>query len=355
MNAVIELTRPTIEASWLAEPELRFADGHLDVDPKVGVSLWGPLSAGTARHPRHIRAGFVGRAPAVERVRDFLEEDLGIGVDGDLASQPFPGLKSSFGTSLVADDRLVETITAHELASIGSGKPRQRFESFVDLIDAKVRLLAERDRPPDIVFVALDDELLKSFKTVDYFENKQAHHRDLRRAIKARAMALRMPTQLIHETTTRRVPAGRRSLDHPAEIAWHLSTGLYFKAGGLPWGATGLDDGTCFVGIGFYRPLGDQSSLVSSVVQTFDDRGEGLVLRGQSFHWDERHQGRSPHLPAEAAAHLLSATIERYKAERRQAPRRVVVHKSSWFEPAERDGFVEALRSIPEFDLLALR
>jgi hypothetical protein len=352
---VIELVRPHIEATWLPEPELRFADGRLDTDPKVGISLWGPLSAGTGRHPQLIRVGMIGRSPALANVRAFIEEDMMLGVDGDRASQPFPGLDSAFGSRLIVDDGLIETITTGELGQLGTSSARQRFESFLSLVSAKIRLLAERDSPPDVVFIVFDQELDKEFRVVNYHENKQALHRDLRRAIKAEAMAVRMPTQLIHESTTRRAPLGRRSLDHPAEIAWHLATGLYFKAGGLPWGATGLEDGTCYVGVGFYRPMGDRSSLVSSVVQAFDDRGDGLVLRGQSFHWDERHRGRSPHLPAEAAAQLLGATIDRYRAERRQTPRRVVVHKSSWFEPAERDGFVDALKGIAEFDLLALR
>lgn len=355
MSNVINLVRPPISASWIEEPELRFADGGLDADPKVGISLWGPLSRSTARHPVEIRVGFIGRASAIANAQEFIELELTEGVDGDEANQPFPGIGDAFGSSIIVDDRLAETITMNELARVSSGTGRQQFEAFLDLLVGKMTLLAEKDNPPDITFVVLDDELVKSFRVVDYFENRQPHHRDLRRAIKSEAMALRLPTQVFHETTTRRVPLGRRSLDHPAEIAWHMSTGTYFKAGGLPWGATGLEDGTCYVGIGFYRPLGDTSSLVASVVQAFDDRGEGLVLRGQSFNWDEAHRGRSPHLPADVAAQLLSSTIERYKAERRQAPRRVVVHKSSWFEPEERDGFVDALSTIPEFDLLALR
>ena len=353
--SIVELERPPIAANWLSEPELKFRDGQLDRDPKVGLAMWGPLSAETARHPARIRVGMIGRSAAIENVRNFIFVELHDGVDGDLAAQPFPGMAGAFHSGVVVDDSAIETVTANELSGVTTGSARVRFESFVALMRTKLQLLAERDNPPDIAFIVLDDELDKMFRTVDYIENKQPHHRDLRRAVKAEAMAVRMPTQVMHESTTRRVPTRRRSLDHPAEVAWHLATGLYFKAGGLPWGATGLEDGSCYVGIGFYRPLGESSTLVSSVVQAFDDRGEGLVLRGQSFHWDERHRGRSPHLPADSAAHLLETVIDRYRAERRQAPRRVVVHKSSWFEPDERAGFVEALRGVPEFDLLALR
>ena len=81
-------------------------------------------------------------------------------------------------------------------------------------------------------------------------------------------------------------------------VAWNLFTGLYFKIDGLPWGPTGLPPGSCFIGVSFFRPLGESSTLRTSVVQAFDENGEGLVLRGHRFHWDDR-KGKSPHLTAE--------------------------------------------------------
>jgi len=91
------------------------------------------------------------------------------------------------------------------------------------------------------------------------------------------------------------------------------------------------------------------------VVQAFDENGEGLVLRGHDFHWDEAKQGRSPHLTGEMAEKLIAMVLRRYQAERGQSPRRVVVHKTSRFEPAERDGFEQALSGVDRHDLLALR
>jgi hypothetical protein len=167
-------------------------------------------------------------------------------------------------------------------------------------------------------------------------------------------MRHRVPIQLVQESTTRRTTVGRRQLDHPTEVAWNLATGAYFKAGGLPWGPSGLPPNTCFVGVSFTRPLGSDSTLQSSIVQAFDERGEGLVLRGPDFKWDQREEGRSPHLPAETARILLGMVLGRYRAERGAMPRRVVVHKSSKFEPDERDGFHDALREVELHDLVAL-
>jgi hypothetical protein len=89
-------------------------------------------------------------------------------------------------------------------------------------------------------------------------------------------------------------------------------------------------------------------------VQAFDENGDVFVLRGEAFPWDEAHQGRQPHLSAAQAAELVELVQHRYREERGQLPRRVVVHKRSRFTPDERDGFANALGSM-QTDLVALR
>src|SRR5207245_8062358 len=123
----------------------------------------------------------------------------------------------------------------------------------------------------------------------------------------------------------------------------------------LPWGPVGLPPASCFVGISFYRPLGSVSTLRTSVVQAFDENGEGLILRGHAFNWDEaKEEDRSPHLSSEMAAKLIEMVLARYQAERRQLPQRLVVHKTSRFEPEELTGFEEALTRVSQHDLVAL-
>jgi len=165
-------------------------------------------------------------------------------------------------------------------------------------------------------------------------------------------MRYQKPTQILLETTTGMTDS-RRKLDHPSVVAWNLFNGLYFKVDGLPWGPTDLAPASCFIGISFFRPLGSASTLRTSVVQAFDENGDGLVLRGHRFDWDER-DGRTPHLSEEMAAELISMVLERYRQERSQLPQRVVIHKTSRFEPEERAGFEESLRGIGRYDLVSL-
>jgi len=80
------------------------------------------------------------------------------------------------------------------------------------------------------------------------------------------------------------------------------------------------------------------------------------VLRGPDFEWDAEKEGTaSPHLTEQQAAGLMELVLARYQRERRQMPRRVVIHKTSRYWPPEREGFISVLRGyVAEYDLMAL-
>ena len=160
------------------------------------------------------------------------------------------------------------------------------------------------------------------------------------------------PTQIFRESTTGHT-TDKRDMQDLATRAWNVFTGMYFKVGGLPWGPIGLNPATCFVGISFFRPLGEPSFMRASIAQAFNEHGDGLVLRGQKFRWDD-NLGKSPHLPANLAEQLVREVLEMYRIECKQLPRRVVIHKSSRYTPDERHGFTEALKDIHEVDLVTV-
>jgi hypothetical protein len=165
------------------------------------------------------------------------------------------------------------------------------------LLDDKFRILKLKDRPIDYVVFAVPEDLYDLCKTVDYTDAAVGQvHQDLRRAFKVLAMKHDKSTQIILKRTTTDEIVNRQ-VDHKSVRAWNLFTGLYFKVDGIPWAPCGLDSETCYVGISFYRPKSSQSYLRASLAQAFDDQGEGFVLRGREFEWDEEKNGRSPHLP----------------------------------------------------------
>jgi hypothetical protein len=96
--------------------------------------------------------------------------------------------------------------------------------------------------------------------------------------------------------------------------------------------------------------------MQTSLVQAFDEHGEGLVLRGPEFHWDPRETGsRSPHLSSDQAFELIDRAIQGYQQVMKQTPSRVAVHKTSRYWPAEEEGIRRALdKKVAKFDLLAL-
>ena len=357
-NTIGRIAKPPVSSEWFEEPTITFANGHQHIDPKVGIPLYGPASLGTSRHKNEVHIGFIGTGEGMEKAMRFYEACCE-GVDGDEQHEPFPGCKADRGyrCDLRMDDSFNEKITQNELSELLSIRDaKQRFTATLELLVEKLRLLSqEHEHPVDYVVVVVPPAIYDRCRVADYHQKDVGMvHRDLRRAFKARAMEYQKATQLIQERTLS-AEAVARDLDHKSERAWNLFNGLYFKVDGLPWGPANLPPASCFVGVSFYRPLGSASTLRTSLVQAFDENGEGLVLRGHSFHWDEKKDGKTPHLTEEHAALLIDDVLTQYEKLRRQRPTRVVVHKSSRFEPAETRGFQSSLQKVSQCDLVALR
>jgi len=349
---------PRLMCAYFEEPSLEFGGGREHVSPKMGIALFGPRSLDLSqRHPSTVRVGFVGSGQSIESAKSWITSCLS-GVEGDSEHPEFPGFQEDRGffSSLLMDDDWVERITQHEISAFSQRRLREeRFACALEIVSDKIRLLSEKDRAPDYVVLAFPNELLQHCGVVDFRDPKLGDvHRDFRRAIKSEAMKYHLSTQIILQRTSEALP-GARNVDHKSRCAWNFFSSLYFKAGGIPWSPKGLEPGTCYVGISFYRPLGSKSSTIrTSVAQAFDEHGDGLVLRGQDFPWDESKMGKSPHLDEERAKHLIEMVLKRYEDEMRQPPSRVVIHKSSRFWPEEHAGFEKALGGVRQFDLVAV-
>jgi hypothetical protein len=347
---------PKISCQYLGEPLLCFADGKQHIDPKFGVLNFGPKSySPIKRHPSLVRVGFIGSAETIEIAKQWMEKTAQ-GVLGNDKHPAFPGFQKERGffSELVFDDAWIGQLNRSEIEDVLKiQSERDRFEAAVKLLESKLNLLSRKDQPPEYVVVALPEQLSKKCRVADYKDTELGDiHMDLRRAFKSVAMKYRIPTQLLNMETV-----DGRDKDHQSKIAWNFFTGLYFKAGGFPWGPVGLQPGSCYIGISFYRPLGSTfSTMQTSLVQAFDEHGDGLVLRGHEFTWDSKKEGtKSPHLTEEQAIRLVDMVLARYQEEMGQRPKRVVVHKTSRYWPAEKSGFEQALQKyVSQYDLLAL-
>lgn len=348
---------PEVSCRYFPEPKLRFAGGKLHVDPKTGLACFGPLSLDPLkRHPNRVRIGFVGTAETVEKAEQWICVNAK-GVPGDEKHPDFPGCAADrgFHSALDFNTAWTELVTQTELEELLHVRSRtERFKNALSLVEDKFRLLDRKDLKPDYIVLTLPDALADKVFSIN-FEEKGIGivHRDFRRAIKARVMKYKIPTQLIDQKTTE-----FRDPDHPAKIAWNFFTGLYFKAGGTPWGPTGLIPGTCYMGVRFYRGLGSTNpTMFTSLVQAFDEHGEGLVFRGPDFEWNpQAHESKTPYLKAEDAFKLVQFALAKYNLEMHQLPSRVVIHKSSRWTDEEKTGVREGLRGkVSRYDLVALQ
>ena len=131
---------------------------------------------------------------------------------------------------------------------------------------------------------------------------------------------------------------------------------MYYKSGCVPWrlARQSRDYDTCYVGISFYRSL-DEKAVFTSIAQLFNERGEGVVVRGGQA--QQSKKDRTPHLNEEDSRKILIQALQRYRDEHKNVPARVVLHKSSYFIQEELDGFRAGLRQerISMADMLSIR
>jgi hypothetical protein len=356
----------------LEEPTLQFKDGrHLDI--RAGISKFGTFDKGGITVPIRIGVGVVGSGHTAGPVRTWIESIAG-GVateEKNLYLRPaFPGMNEKlFGTRLNISKETVRVISKSDLEKALADKA-DAMGRVVDLFIEHARDLAGRSgmhviviAPPPEVFAlnrsaAKPDPDAELDESTEYSTQYRVNFHDL---FKARALALSIPTQVIRPDTyggpkTRVRGDGVGSLQDAATRAWNFNLALYYKAGGVPWRLvrqpSQLD--TCYTGISFYKSP-DGQRLLTSVAQVFDERGEGLVVQGGSARVDK--DDRTAHLAAEDAQRLLQTALSSYKREHHNMPARLVIHKTSYFDAAEVEGFRAAASAerIDILDLISLR
>lgn len=366
-----------MKLTLIPEPQLEFADNGRHLDPRFGVLQYGPLDAGTSSEPRLISVGTIGTNETILSLRSWLEScrDPIAGKQTRLRNlfPDFPGFAgdTAFQAELVFDDSLDRVISIRELRDRIRPAADATRRAVCDLILDELGVLLECQRP-DIVLIALPLEILERVEPATdenhppagSRRNRQHRPIDFHDLLKARAMALHTPLQLVNPETydprVKRHQKGRadrlRQLQDPTTRAWNLHAALYYKSGGYPWRLPRREDdlATCFLGVSFFQTL-DGESLWSSIAQVFNQRGVGMVIRGGPAH--QSKLDRQPHLSGADSERLVQSAMERYRKEWGHLPARLVVHKSSIFTPDELAGFragIDALR-ITSSDLLSLR
>jgi hypothetical protein len=348
----------------LDEPELEFGGTQPHIDIRFGLKDYGPLDLLSTQSPKIIRLGLVGTAEGVEGFSGWIAHCRN-GIAAKTSRQPhlFPAFpshdgKTAFHCEFATDGLLSRELGRQQLLKLGQiSSVQERIKEAVGIFVAEIEHLCDKTKP-DVIVCAFPEELSPFLD-----DPKQTTAYDFHDLLKARAMHVRVPLQLVlpslwDPSKARKVKrsGAARALQDEATRAWNIHCALYYKAGGTPWRlkrlSTALD--TCFVGISFYRSL-DRPNLSTSIAQVFNERGEGVVIRGSVATVSK--DDLQPHLQEEDAFQLLKEALKLYKREHQNLPARLVVHKTSSYSDEECTGFEQAIAEaeIATHDLLHLR
>lgn len=267
--------------------------------------------------------------------------------------QPFPGFNEAtgFGASLIFTERLHRAIRTRDINGLKPHKGAAAVRTAVDLYLTEIETLAQSAQPRVIVCVMPQPLLQAGFADKDGEEAEQGGPRQQSLAgqfhdlLKAEAMRYRVPLQLMrpstYDPTLGRGTIKRAPLQDEATRAWNFLTALYYKAGGTPWRMVRDDAAleSCYVGVSFYW-RGD-GSVATSVAQVFNERGDGVVVRGGPA--TRSTDDRQLHLREEDAYELLDNALRTFRAEHRHLPARIVVHKTTPFDGPETEGMMRAV------------
>ncbi|MFB6199314.1 MAG: hypothetical protein ABEJ83_00420 [Candidatus Nanohaloarchaea archaeon] len=345
------------ETEYLEEADLQFAGGE-SKDPRVGLIKFGPRTPESKNDHKVAKIGIVGSAESIAGVEELLHQ-MKTEIPPDTSQQrwnpPFPGLgeDSPLNLTLEVQKRWREKIESDEIEEVEeSGSVNKKVEKAISIFEDKIQLIYEKESPPDVIIVAIPPRIYEACTSSKKGAAKiQSDDIDFHNRIKLIGMEHKLPTQLIKPKTLR-----REETQSLANIAWNFAVGLMYKARrGHPWKLTELEQGTCFVGISFYREMGEKERARTSMAQVFLETGESFILRGDPL--EDEKLGKSPgnyHLTENDAKKLINKVLDQYKSIKGHYPNRLVIHKTSKFWEEEKEGFIEASSELKERDFITI-
>jgi len=351
------------ETKIFDEPHLEFGDKHHHPDPRLGLFQAGPLQIPVGDV---VKVAVVGSAKTVEDARQFFSDAVG-GFAGKGEKHPnlhpdFPGLgnQNPFRCKFEIAEGATAAIAQSRIEKIRKEPHHGRaVEMAVDEIMQELRTLDESSHRPNVAIIALPVALIERVwnakvdagGTSEKEDSGGSDAPDFRGMLKARAMDLSFPIQIVWEdvfddeaSIPRKVKESRaRKIQDRAGRSWNLLTTLYYKGTGrIPWRKLPHDGefAACYIGVSFYREVGGQQ-LFTSAAQMFDERGRGFILKGKRAQTESR--GRHPYMTQEDARQLITDALAAYKNHHKHYPARVIVLKTSQFREEEAEGIFEAL------------
>lgn len=338
-----------------AEPQLVFSprQAHMaqtprDFHPMRGVSTNRPYDhrmVGTL-FDDVIRLGVVCAAQDSSAFSIFLKRHLSkvsaAGVNPGYLID-YPGFYEAFGASLNLPEPhgdnwsfCDEPLNANSIKE-GAYSLRSKIIKCIDALTA--------DGVKKVVLIFIPTRWLE-FCSYD-IENERY---DLHDYIKAYCAERSIATQFIQQET----------LTDPlqCQINWWLSLSYYVKSLRTPWVLDSLDKETAFAGIGYsVSSYNGSTEIVLGCSHIYNSQGQGLKYRlskvEDQLFWDRK---KRPHLSYKDAYNFGVSIVDLFYRTMDEFPKRVVVHKRTFFTKDEVSGLKDSLlgNGIQEIDLVEI-
>lgn len=382
---------------WLRrikEPDLIFGGGHRHHDPKHALTRWGPFGFESGRQ-KIIKLGLVALESEITPIQEWFERMNGPLIDSVqnvLKFPNFPGVAKTYRCKFEFPESFIRVLPAREIGFALAQNDHDKFEALLNLYSESVATLFG-DVRPDVVIVGfpedvadlrvrnkrIEDAEFRSLRArqkdedsaqLSFFNSfseqevtaaaelfphsEELLQRNFHRALKARCMIMpnAVPLQIVRQHTY--LPTAGTQND--ATRAFNLSTALYYKSSNIPWQPAGLESGTCFVGISFHYLKRKQGEILfASLAQAFSTDTEPFALQGEPLS-DHQVRDKQPYLEAEQAEQITTKVIDQFRLRTGVYPSRLVIHKSSRFQPEEIEGFQGAAKTlIPSCEMVWMR
>ncbi|MDH6312379.1 hypothetical protein M2137_001149 [Parabacteroides sp. PFB2-10] len=354
---------------FIEEPLLEFGkDEHFC--PRQGIANYDVYDTKFTARKTEILIGIVGVSEDVEKLNAWLERCKSFIPSKANTKQPqlftsFCGFNENTGfrSKFITSTEITRVINNTDIREILKIKNRNEcVTQAVELFSNHIRFIAQNKLVDLIVCIvpkSFENKIVIEKKTEEEIEERlDAEEKpeleiNFRRALKASTMFLGKPLQLIREYSLSNPSKGQDE----ATKAWNFCTALYYKAmQTVPWKLK-RDINlpmVCYVGISFYRSR-DKKSIQTSLAQIFNEKGNGVILRGTPVEIDKKD--RQPHLSDKQAYDLLLSALKEYKFALDTQPARLVLHKSSNYSIDELDGFRKAINDagISSYDFVTIK
>lgn len=367
---------------YLFEPELKFAYGQNVIDPRDGLTLFGPYDKGMIAD---FSVGLIGTANGISKCKKWLVKlhQPVFHPVRDIAKPFFPGFEATYSISinmqsmptLEIDETTLETFYKYSDNHI-------RVSEIVDLyVDKLKEFVLENEQQPKMWFIIIPNKVYSlcrphsivpkkgsirvgfaddySKRVPGMFEDEQTgrwrkaydYENHFHNQLKIKLLNQRIITQIIREDTIAfedKINVTPKKLktyqEQVSAITWNLANSIYYKAGGLPWKLAKVRKNVCYIGITFKRDETQQDSRIACcAAQMFLDSGDGLVFRGRVGPY-YNPETCEYHLTKEKAFELLSKVLASFvKGNDENYPEKIFIHGKTYFADEEWEGFENAV------------